>query len=279
MKDTVFVGLLIVAFGLGWILSPDNSARITMLETELQKIKAEKSATQVCEDNLKRIADKLETLSLSELQSGQRRCNAERLAEFRSTFPEVETRIRTLEKEEIKQREKEQVEKIAAKLKKEREEEIRSARDGAHWESTTSTNQMSDTTDIYLRVKSNAYYRKFGPGHAELTIRCKEDTTALVLNFGEYLGDDSLSVYEDWKNVTMRLDKNPPVTRRMDVATNNEAVGFWNGGQSIPFIKKMLGAEQLVVRITPYGENSREMVFPVSGLEHFIEPLRRNCGW
>jgi hypothetical protein len=65
----------------------------------------------------------------------------------------------------------------------------------------------------------------------------------------------------------------------MDTATNNEAVGFWNGGQSIPLIKQMLGADELVARITPYGENTREVVFPIAGLEFFIDPVRENCGW
>jgi len=75
------------------------------------------------------------------------------------------------------------------------------------------------------------------------------------------------------------LDDQNPIVKRMDVATNNEAVGLWSGGASIPFIKSMIGKKRMVVRITPYGENTREMTFPIEGLEYFIDPLRESCNW
>ena len=130
-----------------------------------------------------------------------------------------------------------------------------------------------------MRVDSDTYQQRFGRGTATLAVRCVENTTAFVINFGEYLGDDSSSVYEKWKRVTIRLDDQNPIVKRMDVATNNEAVGLWNGGTSIPFIKSMIGKKQMVVRITPYGENTREMTFPIEGLEYFIDPLRESCNW
>ena len=159
------------------------------------------------------------------------------------------------------------------------EEEERKRKQDAKWSERVERNRITDTEDVYLTLSSEPYFRKYDRGSATLFVRCKENTTALILNFGEYVGDDSSSPYADFKNVTLRIDDQEPVTRRMDTATNNEAVGFWNGGQSIPFIKQMLGADELVVRITPYGENTREVLFPIAGLEFFIDPVRENCGW
>ena len=262
----------------------------TALSDELQSLKNAATREEVCEKDLNRLRQEYSDADLVVFQDRRSRCSAERLASFDNSFPRVKAKLQVLEAAaeaeraaERREKEKREAEKRKEQEKREAEEqkakELEAVRRRAKWRSHVSTSKIQDTRDVYLRVDSDTYQQRFGRGTATLAVRCVENTTAFVINFGEYLGDDSSSVYEKWKRVTIRLDDQNPIVKRMDVATNNEAVGLWSGGASIPFIKSMIGKKRMVVRITPYGENTREMTFPIEGLEYFIDPLRESCNW
>lgn len=276
----------VVSFFLGSTFSSGGKTELENLrlelettEQELTKLKSEKSRAEECEVDLVELAKSFAALDLGEIKILRQSCSAERLLKFDAEFKPIADRISVLESENQKRAEVERLELEAEKKQREKENELREKKRAAKWRESTDTNRITDTRDVYLTLQSEPYSQKYGTHSATLTLRCQEKTTALTINIGEYVGDDSSSVYESWKNVTLRIDDRAPVVRRMSVATNNEAVGFWNGGTSIPFIKQMIGADRLVARITPYGENPREIVFPISGLEYFVDGLRENCGW
>jgi len=136
---------------------------------------------------------------------------------------------------------------------------------------------MTDQTNVYLTVTSDTpVHCTWGGGTLTLTARCFENTTSLIIS-----GDCHMtsSPYHDWGHVTYRLDDASPATWRMDAATNNRALGLWSGGQAIPQIRRMLGADTLRVRVRPYGQNAVETTFNIEGLDDLIGPLRRACHW
>ena len=141
------------------------------------------------------------------------------------------------------------------------------------WNIRESKSVMEDTKDVFITTSSSSYSNKYGQSHStRLYVRCKENTTALIFGFDEYLGLDETTVQ-------YRLDSEKSRSRSMVISTNNKSAGLWNGNSSIPVIKSLFGKKQLAVRVTPYGENPREMTFNIEGLEEMIQPLRESCNW
>ncbi|MCF7486709.1 type VI secretion system-associated protein TagO [Vibrio sp. A2-1] len=142
------------------------------------------------------------------------------------------------------------------------------------WKKQEEVSPLDDSTNIYIRVSGNEtipnrYNKLVTP---ELVIRCKENTTALSVWWGTYLGLNSTYV-------TYRVDKLKPKKTKWSLSTKNEHIGKWSGSSSIPFIKQLLGKEKLLMQLTPYGENSVMTTFDISGIEEAIKPLRKQCKW
>lgn len=87
------------------------------------------------------------------------------------------------------------------------------------------------------------------------------------------------SEYNDYGDVTYRIDENPSKSIAMDESTDNRALGLWSGGQAIPFIKQMLGGQTMVTRFTPYNDSPVTAEFNISGLDKAIIALREQCKW
>lgn len=145
------------------------------------------------------------------------------------------------------------------------------------WQVSESVSPMDDSKTVNLHVESDEPIRgNFGGREtADIYIRCQEKTTSMYF---VYAGN-FLSSIQGYGEVTYRLDDHKPVTRSFEESTDNKALGLWNGGAAIPFIKGMLGKSVMTVRITPYNESPITTQFQVSGLEDAIKPLRAACGW
>ncbi len=146
------------------------------------------------------------------------------------------------------------------------------------WAATTETSKLTDQTNVYLRVKSDEPVScSWARGEkVSLYVRCVENKTALIFSTGCHM---TSSEYNDYGDVTYRLDDEPAKTVGMDESTNNRSLGRWGGGRSIPVIKQMFGKSTMIVRMTPYGENPFTSTFDIAGLEEAIKPLREACHW
>ncbi|GGE26764.1 hypothetical protein GCM10011345_35960 [Gemmobacter megaterium] len=65
----------------------------------------------------------------------------------------------------------------------------------------------------------------------------------------------------------------------MTESNDNRALGLWSGKQSIPFVKSLLGATKIRLRILPVNEDSIETTFNLTGLSDALAPVRKACGW
>lgn len=148
------------------------------------------------------------------------------------------------------------------------------------WQVSEEVSPMDDSKNVYLVTRANeAQPGRYGRSvaHPTLYVRCVENTTALVLNMdGHFMAS---SQYHTWGHVDMRIDDQQAFTKSMRESTNNRSLGLWNGGNSIPVIRQMFGADQLTMRATPHGESPMTMTFDISGLEEEIAPLREACHW
>ena len=139
------------------------------------------------------------------------------------------------------------------------------------------TSKFKDTTDVYISVRSEeavadkyAFKRK----KIQLTFRCLENTTALLLLTDEYMSDR----YQN-NVVEYRIDKEKSKKKRLNVSSDGTALGLWSGGVSIPFIKTLFNKKMLAMRYTPYNDSPKTVEFNIAGLEEVIKPLRNACNW
>ena len=146
----------------------------------------------------------------------------------------------------------------------------------SNWSMHRENSAIDDSTSVFLTIRSNEIAQcGFQKQPAQLTVRCVENTTAMIISTSCHL----TSGYSDYGNVTMRIDDEAAFTREFIDSTNNNALGLWNGGSSIPVIRRLMEGERLVTRFTPFGDNPVELTFDIAGLGDVINPLREACSW
>lgn len=145
------------------------------------------------------------------------------------------------------------------------------------WNVDVETSEMTDDTNVFISVASDeAVDCGWSTQKTTLMLRCMENTTSAYFVTGCHM---TSSRYNSYGDVTYRLDDKNSKTLSFDESTNNRSLGLWRGNQAIPFIKSLLGHDRLLVRMTPFSENSFTVSFNISGLENVIHPLREACHW
>ena len=147
------------------------------------------------------------------------------------------------------------------------------------WIIRIETSAMTDEKNVFMYAESKedincSTYKT--PQPATLTVRCMENTTAVIYNAACHLTSSRYSSYGD---ITYRLDDSSANTTGFEASTNNRALGLWSGRKAIPFVKAMFGRNQMLMRVTPYSESAHTATFDISGLEDAIAPLREACHW
>lgn len=147
----------------------------------------------------------------------------------------------------------------------------------SEWRSNIDNSPMTDETRVILMTTSHERLpMTIGPGeYATLILRCAENVTSAFVHFGGAFMSD----IQGFGTIDVRIDDQKMRTMNLDVSDNNEALGFFSGGDAIPFIKTLLEGQELRIRATPYNENSILLTFPIAGLEDELKPLRETCGW
>ena len=147
------------------------------------------------------------------------------------------------------------------------------------WDVRIETSAFDDTTTVFISVNSEepltCGHGLNGGQPATLMLRCTENTTSMFLATDCHLA----SGHGGYGNIDLRIDDEAAFDLSFEASTNNRALGLWNGGRAIGPIKRLLGADRLLMRFTPYAENAQTVKFPISGLDEAIIPLREACNW
>lgn len=146
--------------------------------------------------------------------------------------------------------------------------------DTGSWEVKEVTSDIDDSKNVLIAAQSiNPVEGRFGrSSYPALIMACRENKTSLYIAWNTFIDTRA-------RQVLYRLDKEPAHHINMPVSTDHKSTGLWNGVSSIPFIKKMLDSEKLLVRVTPYGENPITAKYDLKGLENAIKPLKKSCNW
>lgn len=136
------------------------------------------------------------------------------------------------------------------------------------WDIRQSTNPLDDSKTVVLLLDSQGAKSKWGKT-VSLIARCQSNSTELYITWNDYLGSNA--------EVTTRVGAETAKTQRWTLSTDKQASFY--PGSPIGFLKSMLGKDRLVAQVTPYNESPVTAVFPTSGLDNAIKPLRETCNW
>lgn len=145
-----------------------------------------------------------------------------------------------------------------------------------HWIVSTDTNPVDDSKTVTASLLSSEGVSSMGSA-VGLVIRCQSNSTDVFANWGDYLGDDSNDVYDDWKYVTVRVGKSPARDERWAIST--DSTGTFAPGSNVEFAKQLVGTDQLVLQTTPYNENPVTAVFKLDKIRNAVAPVAKACGW
>ncbi|MGD9919054.1 MAG: type VI secretion system-associated protein TagO [Paenirhodobacter sp.] len=145
------------------------------------------------------------------------------------------------------------------------------------WRISETSSAFDDSATVMLSLDADMpiagqYGRTVLP---TLVLRCKENTTSVFFDMGDYF----LADIQGYGRIDTRVDKAKTVVIRADASTSNHALGLWSGAQAIPFIKRIAAGAHLAVRITPYNESPKEISFTLAGLDAALPKLRGACKW
>jgi len=133
------------------------------------------------------------------------------------------------------------------------------------WKIRTDVSPMDDKKSFYLSLDADTPVRTgYKSGTPTLLIRYKEREFSCFINYGFFLGTDSIEV-------THRLDQGQPVTREWNISTDHEAV--FVPGDEKTFVGALMKANSIVVRLTPFSESPVTTTFDLRGLKDAMKPI------
>lgn len=146
---------------------------------------------------------------------------------------------------------------------------------GGAWHTNENRDPIDDSAVITATLDAESGRSTLGQP-VTLVVRCGSNTTEVYAIWNDYVGDDSSSVYNEYKNVEVRVGDAPAQTQQWGVSTDKQAT-FANA--PVPLLREMVGQERLALRITPYGENPITAIFALEGIREAVEPIAEECDW
>jgi hypothetical protein len=140
------------------------------------------------------------------------------------------------------------------------------------WSISRPTSKMDDSIGIIAIVKGSEYQDLFVKKTPSFIVRCVERSTAAYLDLKTYIHLES-------RTVRYRLDTRPAKTETWRTSTDYEAVGLWRPPESIAFVRSMVAAQQLLIRVQPAALSPLEMTFDIAGIDQVAKEISSLCKW
>ncbi|ABC64923.1 hypothetical protein ELI_14155 [Erythrobacter litoralis HTCC2594] len=146
---------------------------------------------------------------------------------------------------------------------------------GTKWSVSADTNPLDDSKTVVASLAADEGAARFN-GPVRLVARCQSNQTEAYAIWGEYLGDDSGSVYSEFKNVLVRIGDKDAITQRWDISTDKEATF---APSAINFLRELADSKRLVLQTVPYNEAPMTAIFDTTGARQAFQELSETCGW
>ena len=148
--------------------------------------------------------------------------------------------------------------------------------DKGAWQTSSATNPVDDTKTVSAYLVADTGRSTFGDS-VVFYARCKSNKTEAYIAWNDYLASDSGDVYNDWKNVTVRIGDQKATQEHWSTSTDQKATFApdWAGD----LLKRMMTADRFVAVVTPYNESPVTAVFNTHGMRAALTDLMATCKW
>jgi len=128
------------------------------------------------------------------------------------------------------------------------------------------------TVNIHIDATKKLYKIDSLP---QLWIWCDQDVTSIYFDYNYTLFNEGDYIW----NIGVRIDDGDLEWWELKVSSTQDSVGLWDGRSSIPFIRKLISANRLLVALSPEGLGEQISIFPLNGLHNAISPIQSACHW
>jgi type VI secretion system protein VasI len=144
------------------------------------------------------------------------------------------------------------------------------------WQIQHDINPVDDSERVTMVLEANSGTSQWG-NPVVFVARCQSNKTEAYIDWGEYLGDDSYDVYEDWKYVTIRIGEQKATKQQWGVSTDGEATFApdWAGD----LLKEMATANTFLAQTTPHSESPVTAIFDTGAMAAGLQLLAKTCNW
>lgn len=139
------------------------------------------------------------------------------------------------------------------------------------WAQFSVSSLASGTAGIAARV-SGVIDDRHGTRAAQLVVTCSDNST------GVFLSADYLVFGGDIVRVEYTVDRGAAQRAYWHVCAGDLCAGLWNGS-GIPFVRSLLDATVLRMRLSRHFGGPISATFAVQGARDALAEVRRQCGW
>lgn len=137
------------------------------------------------------------------------------------------------------------------------------------WKIQEEVNPIDDSKSVFLFLDADEGASKWKQS-VSLLIRCKSNTTELLITWHDFLGSDSA-------RVLTRIGTEKAIEKDWGLSTDAKATFHPQG--TVAFIKSMEKHPKFLAQVTPYSESPITAIFDTEGLSNALIPLKKTCGW
>jgi type VI secretion system protein VasI len=136
------------------------------------------------------------------------------------------------------------------------------------WQISTSKNPIDDTETVLVSLEAESGRGKYGR-KVKFVVRCMSNKTEVFVDWDSFLDLEQIQVIS-------RIGENKAETLLWDVSTDRKSS---IRPRPIQFLKDIMNSDILVLKTTPYGDNTITAIFDTKKLDKALELLRDVCGW
>lgn len=137
------------------------------------------------------------------------------------------------------------------------------------WIVIQSTNPLDDSTRVVALLRASEGAGGVSAEPITLTARCQSNSTEVYINWHDFLVDDE-------QRVIYRFPPTDAVTESWEVDADNNSTSV---RRAIPFLRRMVESDRLVVQTTPYIKEPSTAIFDLTGAQAALEPIAEVCEW
>ena len=123
---------------------------------------------------------------------------------------------------------------------------------------------------------SNKMLSKDGrEGKAVMTIRCIKNNTSVLFEFPGY----EMSDHKKYSEILYNTGNDTNYILELSLAENTSIMGVWRGFRAVPFVRKLIGKQNLDIIATAKNGADLSANFDISNLSSEISNVRKSCQW